>query len=230
MRLWHISDLHISKNPVKNQVVALKLGALKDAMGNDDQLIITGDLTDDGHPQQYAQAHALLSSFTGRTILVPGNHDYGPSGIGYIPSCVRSFWSLAAMLGDVSQPCDLGNSRILVLDSCLKTGSPADFSRGEIGAAQLRRLSADIDKAHYAGKKIIVALHHHIYERWVLALKDYQEFLNATWCKADYVLFGHKHEELILKAERTPIESVFHSACDFRANDLTIDKIFSLEL
>ena len=48
--------------------------------------------------------------------------------------------------------------------------------------------------------------------------------------RADYVLFGHKHEEAVWQAERVPIESVFHSAVNFRDVGTDLKGVFGVDL
>lgn len=39
-------------------------------------VILTGDIVDDGHEEQYKRAAEALAPFTGRIFISPGNHDY----------------------------------------------------------------------------------------------------------------------------------------------------------
>jgi 3',5'-cyclic AMP phosphodiesterase CpdA len=43
-------------------------------------LIVTGDISDDGHEQQFSNAFEALKASKGRIFLCPGNHDIGAAG------------------------------------------------------------------------------------------------------------------------------------------------------
>src|SRR3712207_3763592 len=40
-----------------------------------DLVVVTGDVTDDGHPEAYAHAAALLRRLAVPALAIPGNHD-----------------------------------------------------------------------------------------------------------------------------------------------------------
>lgn len=81
MNIIHLSDLH-------SEIAALKqlvrhIGVRPDL--DDCALVITGDVTDDGQPQEWRAIELALAPLVGKIpiMIVPGNHDTGDHGITY---------------------------------------------------------------------------------------------------------------------------------------------------
>jgi 3',5'-cyclic AMP phosphodiesterase CpdA len=208
--LYHASDLHIHGSRYRNGRVEDLLHQVPDSA----HLVITGDVTDDGRPDQYAEAERLLAPFAGRLTLVPGNHDLGAWGVEYNPESWRNFIKLVEALGAVGlESKTVGNYLIIGLDSTLKTRSPFDLAQGRVGWWQRYRMRLWLNYARSRKLQSVVCLHHHFDGGWALKLQDADQFLRDTWGLADLVLFGHKHEEFTWTA-RAPIATVYHSAYD----------------
>ena len=75
MRLLFVGDLHLGSRPEKEEEKACEQ-ILKRA-ADADLVIIGGDLTDAGRPEQYARFIQLYSPIKEKCILVRGNHDMG---------------------------------------------------------------------------------------------------------------------------------------------------------
>jgi 3',5'-cyclic AMP phosphodiesterase CpdA len=78
MRIAHLSDPHLARGPLAAQPAA----NLADAIGRvlaveprPDCIVVTGDLADTGHPEEYAALHAILRHCPVPVHLMPGNHD-----------------------------------------------------------------------------------------------------------------------------------------------------------
>ena len=78
MRIAHLSDLHLMRGPFAAQPAA----GLADAIGRllsveprPDCVVITGDLADTGHPDEYATLRDILRKCPVPVHLLPGNHD-----------------------------------------------------------------------------------------------------------------------------------------------------------
>src|SRR6266568_8067229 len=78
MRIAHLSDLHLTRGPLASQPAA----ALADAFARlltveprPDCVIITGDLADTGHPDEYAALREILRRCPVPVHLLAGNHD-----------------------------------------------------------------------------------------------------------------------------------------------------------
>jgi Icc protein len=78
MRIAHLSDLHLARGPL----AAGPAAGLADALGRalaieprPDCVVITGDLADTGHPDEYAALRTILRRCPVPVHLMPGNHD-----------------------------------------------------------------------------------------------------------------------------------------------------------
>lgn len=200
--IYHISDLHVRSKSGANEVVRAKLAGIRKLFGPGDVLVVTGDITDDGHASQYALALELLIPFKGSVAVVPGNHDFGPWGNLFAKECVRRFAKFRVELGcDVPLMLHAGGNpspcgEVIVLDSNLRTASPLDLAQGKVGWFQLKKLQYQLWNMNRAGAISIVALHHSPYEQsFALRLQDSDAFLRTVLGHADYVLMGHEHRQ-----------------------------------
>ncbi|MCB1417547.1 MAG: metallophosphoesterase [Notoacmeibacter sp.] len=83
MKIVHISDIHIHPEPILGhdpvENFRACLAHVDRFQADADLVIITGDLTDDGRPESYAQLKAMLAQSRlaqqGRLRLMIGNHD-----------------------------------------------------------------------------------------------------------------------------------------------------------
>src|SRR5262245_26312712 len=78
MRIAHLSDLHLTRGPLAAQPAAALADALARLLAMEprpDCVIITGDLADTGHPDEYATLRAILRYCPLPVHLLPGNHD-----------------------------------------------------------------------------------------------------------------------------------------------------------
>jgi predicted MPP superfamily phosphohydrolase len=73
MRLAHVSDLHFGHHDPK---VAATLAADLAAQ-SPDLVVVSGDLTQRGTPEEFELARAFLDSLAAPVFAVPGNHDLG---------------------------------------------------------------------------------------------------------------------------------------------------------
>jgi 3',5'-cyclic AMP phosphodiesterase CpdA len=199
MRIFHVSDLHLRRDPRHNRIAADKLAWVSVEMGQGDVLVVTGDIVDDGREEQYAHALELLSPFKGRIVVVPGNHDFGPLGNFYSKECHRRFSQLRSALG-ADQPYlfrvdGIAVGEIIVLDSCLRTGSVVDFAQGKIGKLNRWKLARKLAAMKKARAISVVALHHNpFYADWFCRLNDAREFFGVVLGHADIVICGHEHK------------------------------------
>ena len=79
MKFIHLSDLHFHchKNNNKKATKTCQYIAKNYPEHN---IIITGDIVDDGHEKQFELALEALKVFQGRIFICPGNHDFGAVG------------------------------------------------------------------------------------------------------------------------------------------------------
>ena len=191
MKGIHISDLHLHTHNEDNQKsIELLKRIKKDYPGH--HLIITGDITDDGHKDQYENAIRLVNH---KAFICPGNHDYGIAGNFY--DSYREALFNEYLHFERSVICD--GVLLIALDSNLKTPEPWDFAGGEIGVEQLRWLSATLTNAPPIPR--IVYMHHHpfMHGHPFMELKDARGLMRILYNRVDLLLFGHKHEEAYWK-------------------------------
>ena len=207
MDFLHLSDLHYHQDPADNQAADQTMAYVQQHYPNH-YLIVTGDITDDGHSDQYRNAMRVLSPFLGRIFIVPGNHDFGALGNFYDRERAERFDEMLAgplhqggSFHGYNQPVvnvvREGNDAVMLiaLDSNLETDSPFDFACGEVGDGQLKGLDRILAQAGPAMKKIVL-LHHHpfIVNDPFMELMDARKLMRAIYQRADVLMFGHKHE------------------------------------
>ena len=170
-----------------------------------DQLLVTGDLTHIGLPQEFEQGRVWLQQLgePGDVALVPGNHD----------TCVRTDWDKTFGLWQGYMASDgesVNNASHAAIFPSLRvrgniafigvsTGCPKPplMATGTAGAGQLSRLPALLEDAAGKGLFRVVYLHHSPLpgmEKWRKRLTDaaaVQALLSEHG--AELILHGHGH-------------------------------------
>lgn len=200
-KFLHISDLHIRSTRIEgNYSVEKRLKRINERFP-DHILLITGDIVDDGLPDQYKEALRLFQPFMSRILCCPGNHDFGDFGNLFSQHAKTTYRQFALLTGcgywGKSYPFASRiwqvevDMRIFLLDSNLHTYRPWDFARGDIGQRQLDILL----RLFCPGDINILLLHHHPFARNLAGeLRDWKRFMEAIRGKADVLCFGHKHK------------------------------------
>jgi 3',5'-cyclic AMP phosphodiesterase CpdA len=181
----------------------------RDLLGEEfDQLLVTGDLTHIGLPDEFRQARDWLQQLgpATRVALVPGNHD----------ACVRSDWQLSFALwrdymasdspaGTSPGPADReglfpslrvrGDIAFIGLSTACPT--PPLMASGTLGRDQLQKLASLLESTAQQGLFRVVYLHHCPLpglEKWRKRLTDAQD-LQALLERygAELILHGHGH-------------------------------------
>ena len=108
----HATDVHIGRQdpPFRDQV--FKRTASEINRLGVDFVLITGDLTDQGTPEQYRLFLQLLDSFDVPTFVTPGNHDRGPDAAFGKPDPIYERYC-----GPANYAFDFGRHRYLGLDT-----------------------------------------------------------------------------------------------------------------
>jgi len=220
IRIIHVSDLHFHEENEKNEEAEAFLYGIgkKYAFGPDSSnyLLVTGDIVDDGSSRQYRNAFEALKPFKDRLLIVPGNHDYGICGNLYSNACARAFddtfkplWDKCRFYDKEPVGCVLSDghgTEVLAvgLNSVLKTHSPLDLARGEIGEGQLDKLNAILSKPEYADKPKIVFLHHRPQKDWwFFVLTDSEDMMAIlSQNRVAIVAFGHSGGDM--RSEEPP--------------------------
>ena len=81
MLIAQLSDVHVGGSRYSQELLQTAIGEINAA--EPDVVVVAGDLTDDGYPDQYPLAKRELEAIAcERVILVPGNHD--ARNVGYV--------------------------------------------------------------------------------------------------------------------------------------------------
>ena len=158
-----------------------------------DAVLFTGDLTDFGRPDEYANLARLLDPLKMPVFLMAGNHD-APEGL---RSAFPRHAYLRQRAGKLDYVIDDFALRIVALDSTIPRRSD-----GEITAAQLEWLDATLSAAR--AKPTIVALHHPPFWTGIghmdaMALRNPAELerVIARHPQVERVLSGHLHRAIV---------------------------------
>jgi 3',5'-cyclic AMP phosphodiesterase CpdA len=149
--LAHLSDPHLTIGPLLAGPAAglhAALGRLLGLPTRPDAVVITGDLTDHGRPEEYDQLAQLLDGVPLPVHLATGNHDDRDALLG-------AFAGTSHLGGQdrAHYAVDLPGARLLVLDS-LVPGSGA----GRLDVEQLAWLDDQLGQR--PGTPALLALHH----------------------------------------------------------------------
>ncbi len=206
-----MSDLHIGHEGCEERfrIVIDQLIAKFGSNLSDYVLVITGDLVNDANvPDAYQRASACLDVLRDagfeHILVVPGNHDYGTGDLGdekFVPLFKKCFYKK-----DIQYPkLDIIDGIAFIgLDSTAEELHWYDalWAEGELGTAQLERLTALLksDKVCVC-KKRVVYLHHHPFQwRPMHQLKDSKQLQKVLMnvleagVSIDALLFGHNHQ------------------------------------
>jgi 3',5'-cyclic AMP phosphodiesterase CpdA len=172
------------------------------------KLIVTGDITDDGHSMQYQNAFDALKPFTGNVFIAPGNHDFGAAGNFYSKERALRFDEMLStpllqggtFTGDNTPVINVvkeGDDQVVLiaLDTNLETCTPFDFACGEIGDEQLSTLDIILSDPSIAGAVKLLLFHHHPFVRDnpFMELTDARKLMRTIYGRVDVLMFGHKH-------------------------------------
>ncbi|WP_175951809.1 phosphodiesterase [Burkholderia sp. BCC0405] len=192
MLLAQISDLHI-KRPGQlayrrvdtAAALARCIARLNALEPRPDAVLVTGDLTDFGHDEEYGHLRGLLATLEIPYYLMIGNHD-DRAGLR------RAFADRAELQeGEfVQYALDVGAVRVLALDSQVPGAS-----HGDLCDARLAWLAAQLDAAR--DRPVIVALHHPPFVAGIGHM-DKLRLAPAASAKLDALLRGHPNVERVL--------------------------------
>src|SRR3974390_2603936 len=157
MIIAHIPDTHLALDaPDAERRMRDFASTIADISALDpaaDVIVHTGDIVHNGHPEEYAQAAALLAKARAPVYVLPGNKDNRAN--------LRAAFSARGYLAAVSEFIDYAVEdypvRLIALDT-LKQGR----NRGEFRPEQARRLIELIDAE--PGRPIAVFTHHPPFE------------------------------------------------------------------
>ena len=184
MLIAQLSDLHVGGDRYRQELLRAAIGEINRA--EPDLVVVAGDVTEDGYPDQYPVVKAELDALTcPQVVVVPGNHD--ARNVGYL------------RFEETFGPRD---SRLRVEVGSLKMALVAvDSSKPDLDEGEIGREHYPWIEDCFAGEvdlRIFVC-HHHLMpipgtgreRNQVLDAGDVLALLRHA--KVDLVLTGHRH-------------------------------------
>lgn len=152
LRLALLSDLHFGE--AAPEAVARLAADVTAACP--DALLISGDLTRQAEPSEFAAGRAFLAGFSVPVLLVPGNHDIPRLDLWERFAAPRARW-FAAGLGDTAPRLELAGATILGLDSVRPAQWHLDWSAGAVSARRRLALAAQL---RTTDQPVLLVCHH----------------------------------------------------------------------
>lgn len=185
MLIAQLSDVHAGGTRYRQELLRTAIAEINAA--GPDLVVIAGDLTDDGYPDQYPLAKEELSAFAARQIVrVPGNHD--ARNVGYL--------HFEDAFGARDSRLRLGLGGLDVAVVAVDSSKP-DLDEGEIGREHYGWIEEGFAGA---GTDLrVFVCHHHLMPipgtgRERNQVRDAGDVLALLRrCEVDLVLAGHRH-------------------------------------
>lgn len=157
-RFLHLSDIHFGGENVPAVAAAMDYAHANPV----DLIIITGDLTQFGLPEEFAAAARWLAQLPGARLVAPGNHDSPYFDI--LDRVVRPFGRFAATIGppDAIRAAQPGY-RVYGANTARGVQIRLNWSKGAISAGQVRHAADWLDETP-PGDLRIFAGHHPLTE------------------------------------------------------------------
>lgn len=233
MLIAQMSDLHVTSDGrdvcgvvPTNAMTKRAVAAILRLSPRPDLVIVSGDLTEHGHPEDYAALATLLAPLPMPVYAVPGNHDRREP--------MRAAFDHAGFLpqqGPLNFTIDAGSLRIVGLDSLVE-----DRSHGALLPATLAYLDTALSAA--PDRPTLVMLHHppfacgigHMDEMRLLEGAEELGRILSGHRQVQRLITGHVHRPVLFSFAGIPCQiapSVAHQV----ALDLTADgpAAFNLE-
>jgi len=179
-----LSDVHVGGGRYRRELLHAAIAEVNAA--RPDLVVVAGDLTDDGYPDQYPEAQEELAAIEcSRIVLVPGNHD--ARNVGYI----RFEEAFGARDSRLRFEADGLEVALVAVDT-----SKPDIDEGEVGREHYPWIEEGF--AGHADLRVFVC-HHHLMpvpgtgreRNQVLDAGDVIALLRRL--EVDLVLSGHRH-------------------------------------
>ena len=204
-KIIHLTDTHIGFQDLSTKMgdIVTRIIFTKEEASNY-VIVHTGDVVEDATragSYEEALSHFNRLKAAGFTVLfVPGNHDYGTGILGsdeYVAKFKRSFHGNTTLTYPIKTIID--EIAFIGLDSMAEELHVYDrlWAEGELGEAQLNRLSAMLnsDEVKRCPFKVVY-LHHHPFDpRHHHQLRDSEKLGDILkQHKISALLFGHNHD------------------------------------
>ena len=175
-------------------------------------LILLGDLTHDGQPQEYARLAPALADCPIPVTVTMGNHDHRET-------LLETFPDSADPNGFVQKALDLGPLRILVLDTFDYDGAAPLEHDGYLCEARLGWLDDELARAGDEGKSVVVMCHHPpcpvgFWAMDAIGLANSEALLSRLHAAPHvrHLICGHIHRTIHASAGGLPV-SILKSPC-----------------
>lgn len=217
MRIAHLSDLHVLERHAarrrgadrvrlelicngrtvdpedRRERLLLALAAVRAASA--DHLVITGDLTEDGHPAQFEALAEILDEAgvdPARTTLLAGNHD-AYSGMEAFDDALDGPLAAYAPTSRACHVVDLGDAVLLPL--CTRMHQPFVRAAGVVGASARQWLARTLRDPAHASRPVMVAMHHPLVPRSMGAYQWFDGLVDGT--ELTTLLRKHRHVDVL---------------------------------
>lgn len=184
MLIAQISDVHVGGTRYREELLRTAIAEINAA--EPDLVVVAGDVTDEGYPDQYPVAREELSALAAEDVVrVPGNHD--ARNVGYL-HYEETFGTRDSRL---HLDCGGLDVALVAVDS-----TKPDLDEGEIGREHYAWIEEGF--AGDADLRVFVC-HHHLMPipgtgRERNQVRDAGDVLSLLRrCEADLVLSGHRH-------------------------------------
>jgi len=214
-----LSDLHVRPKGQlyrgvadSNRMLSEAIEHLKQLDRQPDLILLTGDLVDNGHPDEYREARELLSQLTAPFLAIPGNHDERENfraafaDLAYLP-----------LQGPLHYCIDSYPVRIVALDSTVPGRHHGDI---EPEGLQWLRSTLEADRT----KPTVVMLHHPPFASGITYMDKYR-YRNPEplaqvlidFSNIEVVLCGHVHRPMFRRWAGTVV-----AACPSTATEIAL--------
>jgi 3',5'-cyclic AMP phosphodiesterase CpdA len=154
MRLAHLSDLHFGHH---DEAVAATLARELDAQGLD-LVVISGDFTQRGTPEEFEAAKAFIDSLTVPVFTVPGNHDVPQ--VNLLRRFLAPYGLYRRYINPTLEPfLELGGVAFAGIKTVHRAMPSLNWAQGSFGKHQLKRLEGRFAQTSPDAIRVIVAHH-----------------------------------------------------------------------
>ncbi len=157
LRLFHASDIHFG-----GENEAAVAGAACWLADNPvDLAILSGDLTREGQPKEFAAARAWIDTLPAKVVVTAGNHDVPYFNIPY--RMLMPWKRFDRWMGDLKSPPPLEGLAYAGVNTARGVQPRANWSKGQITAAQVRKAIGRL-RSGPPGALKLVCCHHPLVE------------------------------------------------------------------
>jgi Icc protein len=206
MLIAQLSDLHICRandsvfgGVDSAQSLIQCVQAVNALRPQPDFVVLSGDLVNTGHPDEYIRLQSILKRLNARYYLMPGNHDDR--------AALRSAFDAHTYLGSdgpVQYVIEQAHWRVLALDTIVPGAE-----HGELDAPRLTWLETAL-MAH-AQRPTIIFMHHPAYATGIVEMDGGRVHAPAFWSllarhrQIKLVSCGHVHRAIFAQHETVPV-------------------------